>query len=83
MMVSPACKAFVHLCDEFRTDSFQFSKEESIICSFLMTDCTLRTYFHPHWFFGYAVEMDGESKLGPKCFLLVGFLAFAQGRLNL
>jgi hypothetical protein len=24
-----------------------------------MTDCTLRTYFHPD--FWYAVEMDGES----------------------
>jgi hypothetical protein len=42
-----------------------------------MTDCTLRTYFHPHWpfFFGYAVELDGESKqAGSKnAFFWLGF----------
>lgn len=78
-MVSPACKAFVHLCDEFRTDSFQFLLRESIICSFLwqIVLCALIST-HIGFFFWYAVEMDGESKqeLGPKCFLLVGFFGF-------
>lgn len=89
MMVSPACKSFLSICvmSSEQTHS-KFLRENPSSVSFLWQICTLRTYFHPHWvFFFWVCGWNGwrkqASKLGPKCFLLVGFLAFAQGRLNL
>jgi hypothetical protein len=76
--VSSMQKLFVHLCDEFRTDSFQVLKRESIICFLPMTDLYFAHLFPPtlgFFFLGMRLKwMEKASKQAGSKMLSFGWL---------